>query len=166
MLLNNHHCCASIYGPIIKVRQAQEEGKWFIRSSTSGPKKSFLSFFFRYCNLNHFNAQNISGSNLEETLPLHEKSLKFYGSIQEFSSSIDLWETALWNSVWLNLSYEQSIHCFLWLDTMRFRFRANMCEGGLMNIICVLYKDYYDSSSHNYDYYAFALTCYAFELMK
>ncbi|KAB0387135.1 hypothetical protein FD755_002091 [Muntiacus reevesi] len=43
-----------------------------------------------YCNLNHFNAQNTSGSNLEETLPLQEKSLKFYGSTQEFSSSIDL----------------------------------------------------------------------------
>ncbi|CAH7429433.1 Slc15a5 [Phodopus roborovskii] len=56
-------------------------------------KAGFLSFF-RYCNLNHFNAQSVSGGNREETL-LWEKSLKFYGSTQETSSSIDLWETAL-----------------------------------------------------------------------
>ncbi|KAM9073808.1 solute carrier family 15 member 5 [Megaptera novaeangliae] len=85
------------------------EGNWFPNTLNKGNLESFfflasltllnvLGFWSvsqRYCNLNHFNAQNISGSNLEETLPLHEKSLKFYGSTQEFSSSIDLWETAL-----------------------------------------------------------------------
>ncbi|KAM6216296.1 solute carrier family 15 member 5 [Rhynchocyon petersi] len=86
------------------------EGNWFPNTLNKG---NFESFFFflasltllnilgfwsvsqRSCNLNHFNAQNISGSNLEETLLLQEKSLKFYGSTQEFSSSIDPWETAL-----------------------------------------------------------------------
>uniref|UniRef100_A0A8C9QEJ1 Solute carrier family 15 member 5 n=1 Tax=Spermophilus dauricus TaxID=99837 RepID=A0A8C9QEJ1_SPEDA len=86
------------------------EGNWFPNTLNKGNLESFffllasltllnvLGFWSvsqRYCNLNHFNAQNISGSNLEETLLLHEKSLKFYGSTQEISSSIDLWETAL-----------------------------------------------------------------------
>ncbi|XP_006167388.1 solute carrier family 15 member 5 [Tupaia chinensis] len=86
------------------------EGNWFPNTLNKGNLESFFFFLAslallnvlgfwrvsqRYCNLNHFNVQNISGSNLEETLPLQEKSLKFYGSIQEFSSSIDLWETAL-----------------------------------------------------------------------
>ncbi|KAI5158866.1 Solute Carrier Family 15 Member 5 [Manis pentadactyla] len=86
------------------------EGNWFPNTLNKGSLESFFFFLAsltflnvlgfwsisqRYCNLNHFNAQNISGSNLEETLLLHEKSLKFYGSTQEFSSSIDLWETAL-----------------------------------------------------------------------
>ncbi|XP_034884032.1 solute carrier family 15 member 5 [Mirounga leonina] len=86
------------------------EGNWFPNTLNKGNLESFFFFLAsltllnvlgfwsvsqRYCNLNHFNAQNISGSNLEETLLLHEKSLKFYGSTQEFSSSIDLWETAL-----------------------------------------------------------------------
>uniref|UniRef100_A0A2K6G2Z9 Solute carrier family 15 member 5 n=1 Tax=Propithecus coquereli TaxID=379532 RepID=A0A2K6G2Z9_PROCO len=68
---------------------------FFLASLTLLNILGFWSVSQRYCNLNHFNAQNISGSNLEETLLLHEKSLKFYGSIQEFFSSIDLWETAL-----------------------------------------------------------------------
>uniref|UniRef100_A0A8D1CUA0 Solute carrier family 15 member 5 n=1 Tax=Sus scrofa TaxID=9823 RepID=A0A8D1CUA0_PIG len=86
------------------------EGNWFPNTLNKGNLESFFFFLAsltllnvlgfwsvsqRYCNLNHFNAQHISGSNLEETLPLHEKSLKFYGSTREFSSSIDLWETAL-----------------------------------------------------------------------
>ncbi|XP_053413527.1 solute carrier family 15 member 5 [Nycticebus coucang] len=86
------------------------EGNWFPNTLNKGNLESFFFFLAsltllnilgfwsvsqRYCNLNHFNAQNISGSNLEETLLLHEKSLKFYGSIQELFSSIDLWETAL-----------------------------------------------------------------------
>ncbi|XP_044082807.1 solute carrier family 15 member 5 [Neovison vison] len=86
------------------------EGNWFPNTLNKGNLESFFfflasltllnvlgfwSFSQRYCNLNHFNAQNISGSNLEETLLLHEKSLKFYGSTQDFSSSIHLWETAL-----------------------------------------------------------------------
>nr|XP_012303036.1 solute carrier family 15 member 5 isoform X2 [Aotus nancymaae] len=86
------------------------EGNWFPNTLNKGNLESFFFFLAsltllnilgfwsvsqRYCNLNHFNAQNIRGSNLEETLLLHEKSLKFYGSIQKFSSSIDLWETAL-----------------------------------------------------------------------
>ncbi|XP_025786586.1 solute carrier family 15 member 5 [Puma concolor] len=86
------------------------EGNWFPNTLNKGNLESFFFFLAsltllnvlgfwsvsqRYCNLNHFNAQNISGSNLEETLLLHEKSQKFYGSTQEFSSSIDLWETAL-----------------------------------------------------------------------
>nr|XP_012631291.1 solute carrier family 15 member 5 [Microcebus murinus] len=86
------------------------EGNWFPNTLNKGNLESFFFFLAsltllnvlgfwsvsqRYCNVNHFNAQNISGSNLEETLLLHEKSLKFYGSIQEFFSSIDLWETAL-----------------------------------------------------------------------
>ncbi|XP_027975479.1 solute carrier family 15 member 5 [Eumetopias jubatus] len=86
------------------------EGNWFPNTLNKGNLESFFFFLAsltllnvlgfwsvsqRYCNLNHFNAQNMSGSNLEETLLLHEKSLKFYGSTQEFSSSIDLWETAL-----------------------------------------------------------------------
>ncbi|KAM5174907.1 solute carrier family 15 member 5 [Callospermophilus lateralis] len=86
------------------------EGNWFPNTLNKGNLENFffllasltllnvLGFWSvsqRYCNLNHFNAQNISGSNLEETLLLHEKSLKFYGSTQEISSSIDLWETAL-----------------------------------------------------------------------
>uniref|UniRef100_A0A8B7WJ82 Solute carrier family 15 member 5 n=1 Tax=Castor canadensis TaxID=51338 RepID=A0A8B7WJ82_CASCN len=85
------------------------EGSWFPNTLSKGNLESFFfllaslallnvlgfwSISQRYCNLNHFNAQNTSGSNLEETL-LHEKSLKFYGSTQEISSSIDLWETAL-----------------------------------------------------------------------
>ncbi|XP_037704286.1 solute carrier family 15 member 5 [Choloepus didactylus] len=86
------------------------EGNWFPNTLNKGNLESFFFFLAsltllnvlgfwsvsqRYCNLNHFNAQNIGGSNLEETFLLHEKSLKFYGSIQEFSSSIDFWETAL-----------------------------------------------------------------------
>ncbi|XP_030794810.1 solute carrier family 15 member 5 [Rhinopithecus roxellana] len=86
------------------------EGNWFPNTLNKGNLENFFFFLAsltllnvlgfwsvsqRYCNLNHFNAQNIRGSNLEETLLLHEKPLKFYGSIQEFSSSIDLWETAL-----------------------------------------------------------------------
>ncbi|XP_004460399.2 solute carrier family 15 member 5 [Dasypus novemcinctus] len=86
------------------------EGNWFPNTLNKGNLESFFFFLAsltllnvlgfwsvsqRYCNLNHFNAQKIGGSNLEETFLLHEKSLKFYGSIQEFSSSIDLWETAL-----------------------------------------------------------------------
>uniref|UniRef100_A0A8P0T3Y4 Solute carrier family 15 member 5 n=1 Tax=Canis lupus familiaris TaxID=9615 RepID=A0A8P0T3Y4_CANLF len=68
---------------------------FFLASLTLLNVLGFWSVSQRYCNLNHFNAQNISGCNLEETLLLHEKSLKFYGSTQEVSSSIDLWETAL-----------------------------------------------------------------------
>ncbi|KAM5253794.1 LOW QUALITY PROTEIN: solute carrier family 15 member 5 [Hipposideros larvatus] len=86
------------------------EGNWFPNTLNKGNLESFFFFLAsltllnvlgfwsisqRYCNLNHFNAQNISGSNLEETLLLHEKSLKFYGSTQEFSSSIDFGKTAL-----------------------------------------------------------------------
>ncbi|XP_004693300.1 PREDICTED: solute carrier family 15 member 5 [Condylura cristata] len=86
------------------------EGNWFPNTLNKGNLENFFFFLAsltllntlglwsisqRYCNLNHFNVQNISGSNLEETLPLHEKSLKFYGSTQECSSRIDLWETAL-----------------------------------------------------------------------
>ncbi|CAN0295498.1 unnamed protein product [Rangifer tarandus platyrhynchus] len=86
------------------------EGNWFPNTLNKGNLENFFFFLAsltllnvlgfwsvsqRYCNLNHFNAQNTSGSNLEETLSLQEKSLKFYGSTQEFSSSIDLWETAL-----------------------------------------------------------------------
>ncbi|XP_016052982.1 PREDICTED: solute carrier family 15 member 5 [Miniopterus natalensis] len=86
------------------------QGNWFPNTLNKGDLESFFFFLAsltllnalgfwsisqRYCNLNHFNVQNISGSHLEETLLLHEKSLKFYGSTQEFSSSIDLWETAL-----------------------------------------------------------------------
>ncbi|XP_072574896.1 solute carrier family 15 member 5 [Vulpes vulpes] len=86
------------------------EGNWFPNTLNKGNLESFFFFLAsltllnvlgfwsvsqRYCNLNHFNAQNISGCNLEETLLLHEKSLKFYGSTQEVSPSIDLWETAL-----------------------------------------------------------------------
>ncbi|XDA74935.1 hypothetical protein R6Z07M_005158 [Ovis aries] len=86
------------------------EGNWFPNTLNKGNLENFFFFLAsltllnvlgfwsvsqRYCNLNHFNAQNTSGSNLEETLPLQEKSLKFYGGTQEFSSSIDLWETAL-----------------------------------------------------------------------
>ncbi|XP_062051492.1 solute carrier family 15 member 5 [Lepus europaeus] len=86
------------------------EGNWFPNTLNKGNLGSFffllasltllnvLGFWSvsqRYCNLNHFNAQNIRGSNLEETLLLHEKSLKLYGSLQEFSASIDLCETAL-----------------------------------------------------------------------
>ncbi|VCW97243.1 unnamed protein product [Gulo gulo] len=87
-----------------------QTGNWFPNTLNKGNLESFFFFLAsltllnvlgfwsvsqRYCNLNHFNAQNISGSNLEETLLLHEKSLKFYGSTREFSSSIHLWETAL-----------------------------------------------------------------------
>ncbi|XP_076796822.1 solute carrier family 15 member 5 isoform X2 [Arvicanthis niloticus] len=86
------------------------EGDWFPNTLNKG---SLESFFFmlasltllnilgfwraspRYCNLNHFNAQCIRGNNCEETLLLSEKSLRFYGSTQETSSSIDLCETAL-----------------------------------------------------------------------
>ncbi|XP_007942642.1 solute carrier family 15 member 5 [Orycteropus afer afer] len=86
------------------------EGNWFPNTLNKGNLESFFFFLAsltllnilgfwsvsqRYCNLNHFNVQNINGSNLEDTLLLQEKSLKFYGSIQEFSSSIDSWETAL-----------------------------------------------------------------------
>ncbi|XP_021047199.1 solute carrier family 15 member 5 [Mus pahari] len=86
------------------------EGSWFPNALDKG---NLENFFFvlasltllnilglwraspRYCNLNHFNAQRIRGNNCEETLLLSEMSLKFYGSTQEASSSIDLWETAL-----------------------------------------------------------------------
>uniref|UniRef100_A0A8C6W954 Solute carrier family 15 member 5 n=1 Tax=Nannospalax galili TaxID=1026970 RepID=A0A8C6W954_NANGA len=86
------------------------EGIWFPNALNKGHLESFffllaslallnvLGFWSvsqRYCNLNHFNAQSIRGSNCEETLLLCEKSLKFYGSIQDMSSSIDLRETAL-----------------------------------------------------------------------
>ncbi|XP_008055077.1 solute carrier family 15 member 5 [Carlito syrichta] len=95
---------------LVKLVYLISEGDWFPNTLNKGNLESFFFFLAsltllnvlgfwsvsqRYCNLNHFNVQNISGSNLEETLPLDEKSLKFYGSIQEFSSSIDLWETAL-----------------------------------------------------------------------
>ncbi|XP_040599389.1 solute carrier family 15 member 5 [Mesocricetus auratus] len=84
------------------------KGNWFPNALNKGNLEGFffvlasltllnvLGFWRasrRYCNLNHFNAQSISGGN-RETL-LWEKSLKFYGSTQETSSSIDLWETAL-----------------------------------------------------------------------
>ncbi|XP_003500957.1 solute carrier family 15 member 5 [Cricetulus griseus] len=84
------------------------KGNWFPNTLNKGNLEGFffvlasltllniLGFWRasrRYCNLNHFNAQSISGGN-RETL-LWEKSLKFYGSTQETSSSIDLWETAL-----------------------------------------------------------------------
>uniref|UniRef100_A0A8C9DIJ7 Solute carrier family 15 member 5 n=1 Tax=Prolemur simus TaxID=1328070 RepID=A0A8C9DIJ7_PROSS len=95
---------------LVEVLYLISEGNWFPNTLNKGNLESFFFFLAsltllnvlgfwnvsqRYCNLNHFNAQNISESNLEETLLLHEKSLKFYGSIQEFFSSIDLWETAL-----------------------------------------------------------------------
>ncbi|XP_049638857.1 solute carrier family 15 member 5 [Suncus etruscus] len=86
------------------------EGNWFPNTLNKGNLESFFFFLAsltllnvlgfwsvsqRYRNLNHFSAQNIHGHNLEETFLLHEKSLKFYGSTQRFSSSIDFWETAL-----------------------------------------------------------------------
>ncbi|XP_021509777.1 solute carrier family 15 member 5 [Meriones unguiculatus] len=86
------------------------EGNWFPNTLNKGNLESFffvlasltllnaLGFWRaseRYCNLNHFNALHISGSNCEETLLLYEKSLTFYGSTEETSSNIDLWETAL-----------------------------------------------------------------------
>ncbi|XP_010614331.2 solute carrier family 15 member 5 [Fukomys damarensis] len=95
---------------LVKLVYLFSEGNWFPNTLNKGNLEIFffllasltllnlLGFWSvsqRYCNLNHFNAQNISGSNLEETLLLCEKSLKFYGSTQEISSSIDLWETAL-----------------------------------------------------------------------
>ncbi|XP_006888498.1 PREDICTED: solute carrier family 15 member 5 [Elephantulus edwardii] len=95
---------------LVELAYLLSEGNWFPNILNKGNLESFffllasltllnvLGFWCisqRYCNLNHFHAQDISGSNLEETLLLQEKSLKFYGSIQEFSSSIDPWETAL-----------------------------------------------------------------------
>ncbi|XP_004626156.1 solute carrier family 15 member 5 [Octodon degus] len=95
---------------LVKLVYLISEGNWFPNTLNKGNLESFffllasltllnvLGFWSvsrRYCSLNHFNAQNISGNNLEETLLLHEKSLKVYGSIQEISSSIDLGETAL-----------------------------------------------------------------------
>ncbi|XP_055990569.1 solute carrier family 15 member 5 [Sorex fumeus] len=95
---------------LVQVIYLLTEGNWFPNTLNKGNLESFFFFLAsltllnvlgfwsvsqRYCNLNHFNARNIHGSNLEETFLLHEKSLKFYGSTQEFSSSIDLWETAL-----------------------------------------------------------------------
>ncbi|XP_006199963.2 solute carrier family 15 member 5 [Vicugna pacos] len=107
-LLNGFGCFLGAL--LVELVYLISEGNWFPNTLNKGNLESFFFFLAsltllnvlgfwsvsqRYCNLNHFNAQNISGSNLEETLPLHEKSLKFYGSTQEFSSSIDLWETAL-----------------------------------------------------------------------
>ncbi|XP_054446888.1 solute carrier family 15 member 5 [Pteronotus mesoamericanus] len=107
-LLNGFGCFMAAL--LVELAYLISEGNWFPNTLNKGNLESFFfllasltllnilgfwSISQRYCNLNHFNAQNISGSNLEETLPLHEKSLKFYGSTQEFSSSIDLWETAL-----------------------------------------------------------------------
>uniref|UniRef100_A0A8C0A3S1 Solute carrier family 15 member 5 n=1 Tax=Bos mutus grunniens TaxID=30521 RepID=A0A8C0A3S1_BOSMU len=72
------------------------EGNWFPNTLNKGNLENFFFFLAsltllnvlgfwsvsqRYCNLNHFNAQNASGSNLKETLPLQEKSLKFYGTL-------------------------------------------------------------------------------------
>ncbi|XP_075838039.1 solute carrier family 15 member 5 [Microtus pennsylvanicus] len=85
------------------------KGNWFPNTLNKGNLEGFFFVlasltllnvlgFWRasrgYCNLNHCKAQSISGRNHEETL-LCEKSLKFYGSMLEASSSIDLWETAL-----------------------------------------------------------------------
>uniref|UniRef100_A0A8C5P2I7 Solute carrier family 15, member 5 n=1 Tax=Jaculus jaculus TaxID=51337 RepID=A0A8C5P2I7_JACJA len=105
------HGLAAFTGALlVEVAYLVSEGNWFPNTLNEGNLETFffllasltllnaLGFWRvsqRYCNLNHFNAQNISGSNLEETYLLHEKSLKFYDSIQEISSSIDLWETAL-----------------------------------------------------------------------
>ncbi|KAM5262761.1 solute carrier family 15 member 5 [Ctenodactylus gundi] len=95
---------------LVKLVYLISEGNWFPNTLNKGNLESFFfllasltllnvlgfcSVSQRYCNLNHFNAPNIGGSNLEETLLLQEKSLKFYGSIQEISPSIDRWETAL-----------------------------------------------------------------------
>ncbi|KAM5334654.1 LOW QUALITY PROTEIN: solute carrier family 15 member 5 [Glossophaga mutica] len=95
---------------LVELVYLTSEGNWFPNTLNKCNLESFFFFLASftllnalrfwstsqsYCILNHFNAQNISGSNLEETLLLREKSLKFYGSTQEFSSSIDLWETAL-----------------------------------------------------------------------
>ncbi|XP_006866126.1 PREDICTED: solute carrier family 15 member 5 [Chrysochloris asiatica] len=86
------------------------EGNWFPNTLNKGNLESFFFFLAsltllnilgfwhvtqRCYILNHFNIHNIFGSNLEETLLLQEKSLKLYGSIQEFSSSNDSWETGL-----------------------------------------------------------------------
>ncbi|XP_007527685.2 solute carrier family 15 member 5 [Erinaceus europaeus] len=95
---------------LIELVYLLSEGNWFPNTLNKGNLESFFFFLAsltllnvlgfwsvsqRYCNLNHFNTKNISGSNLEETLLLREKSPKFYGTTQEFSSSIDLWETDL-----------------------------------------------------------------------
>nr|XP_002752242.2 solute carrier family 15 member 5 [Callithrix jacchus] len=95
---------------LVELAYLISEGNWFPNTLNKGNLESFFFFLAslallnvlgfrsvsqRYCNLNHFNAPNIRGSNLEETLLLHEKSRQCYGSIQKFSSSIDLWETAL-----------------------------------------------------------------------
>lgn len=146
MLLNNHHCCASIYGPVIKGTQHRRNANDLSSHLHLVLKKSLLSFFFRYCNLNHFNAENISGSHLEETLLLHEKSLKLYGSTREFSSSIDLWETALWNYIWLHLSYEQSIHCFPQLNTLCILVWADIMECLYEYYLGTFTKTNYDSN--------------------
>ncbi|XP_032763214.1 solute carrier family 15 member 5 [Rattus rattus] len=110
MCLTLFHGSAYFAGALlIELVYLISEGNWFPNTLNKG---NLESFFFvlasltllnilglwrvlpRYCNLNHFNAQSTHGNNCEETLLLSEKSLKFYGSTQETSSSIDLRETA------------------------------------------------------------------------
>ncbi|XP_075409191.1 solute carrier family 15 member 5 [Tenrec ecaudatus] len=84
------------------------EGNWFPNTLNKGNLENFFFFLAsltllnvlglwsvsqRYHRLNH--AENNRRSDVEETLLLQEKSLDLYGSLQEFSSSMDLWETAL-----------------------------------------------------------------------
>ncbi|XP_004713828.1 solute carrier family 15 member 5 [Echinops telfairi] len=83
------------------------EGNWFPNTLNKGNLENFFFFLASLTLLNvlglctvsqryyHLNPAQNNRSNLEETLLLQEKSLNLYGSLQEFSSSIDLWETAL-----------------------------------------------------------------------
>ncbi|XP_031236898.1 solute carrier family 15 member 5 [Mastomys coucha] len=97
-LLHGSACFAEAL--LIELVYLISEGNWFPNTLNKG---SLENFFFllaslmllnilglwraspRYCNLNHVNAQSTHANNGEETLLLSEKSLTFYGSIQETS---------------------------------------------------------------------------------
>lgn len=131
---------------LIKLLYLISEGNWFPNTLDKGNLENFFFVLaslmllnilglwrasWRYCNLNHFNAQRIRGNRCEETLLLTEKSLKFYGSTQGASSSIDLWETALWNWIWFSCEtryplFSSSIEYFI-----RFTGKVNIKKSVL-----------------------------------
>ncbi|XP_074125693.1 solute carrier family 15 member 5 [Sminthopsis crassicaudata] len=95
---------------LVKVVYTTSEGNWFPNVLNKGNLEN--SFFFlaslmllnilgfwsishRYYNLNQFHNQRTRGHHVEEMLLQNDQYLKYYGSIMEFSSTIDHNETTL-----------------------------------------------------------------------
>uniref|UniRef100_A0A8C8ST20 Solute carrier family 15 member 5 n=1 Tax=Pelusios castaneus TaxID=367368 RepID=A0A8C8ST20_9SAUR len=95
---------------IVQITYIGSQGNWFPNSLNEGNLERFffllaslmvvntLGFWtisYRYSNLNQENVQRFEGGILEEKLLQHEKSLKFYDSVLEYSSTLSPMETAL-----------------------------------------------------------------------